>query len=211
MTIGSLGVCGALVLASVACGSSGRELRAPAEGVTAPPRSTTIVAGTDTTPGETDAEPETTTTEAPQPLALSSPAWTTGEPIPEQFTCEGEDLSPPMEWDGVPGTATSLAITMVDPGDGFVHWIVVGIDPAAGDFGEGTIPDGAEVLTNDAGEQDWLGPCPPAGVQSEYELRLLALTEGPSLPEGTPEEMVAALHEAAYEQSLLSVRYERPS
>lgn len=205
-TVGAVLVTAAALVVS-SCGTSGRELQEVPAGVTAPPRSTTSVETTITT---------TTTTEAPtttlEALALSSPTWGPQDPIPEQYTCDGEGdgVSPPLEWTGVPEATTSLALTVIDPSDGFVHWAVIGIDPALGGLDEGAVPEGAQQLPNDNDEAGWLGPCPPPGQGSSYELRLLAFESEPSLPEAPPAEMVNSLHEAASDEATLLASYERP-
>ncbi|MEL7211000.1 MAG: YbhB/YbcL family Raf kinase inhibitor-like protein, partial [Actinomycetota bacterium] len=77
----------------------------------------------------------TESTLAGETLALTSPAFAEGEMIPSEFAgCidggRGPNESPPLEWSDVPGSAVELAVTVVDPdADGFIHWIVAGIDP----------------------------------------------------------------------------------
>lgn len=204
-TVGAALVTAAVLVVS-SCGTSGRELREAPAGVTAPPRSTTSVETTITTTTEA---PTTTAVEA---LTLSSPTWGPQAPIPERYTCDGEGdgVSPPLEWAGVPEATTSLAITVIDPSDGFVHWAVIGIDPALGGLGEGAVPEGAQQLPNDNDETGWLGPCPPPGQASSYQIRLLAFEAEPSLPEAPPAELVNSLHDAASDEATLVASYERP-
>jgi Raf kinase inhibitor-like YbhB/YbcL family protein len=79
-------------------------------------------------------------------------------------TCEGEDVSPPLAWSGVPEGTASLALVVDDPdapSGTFTHWLAWGIDPAASVLGEG---EAAPVEgQNDFGSVGWRGPCPPPG------------------------------------------------
>ncbi|MGH3042927.1 MAG: YbhB/YbcL family Raf kinase inhibitor-like protein, partial [Gaiellaceae bacterium] len=66
-------------------------------------------------------------------FALTSPAFEHGQPIPRKHTCEGEDVSPPLIWSGVPEGTASLALVADDPdapSGTFTHWRAWGIDPA---------------------------------------------------------------------------------
>jgi Raf kinase inhibitor-like YbhB/YbcL family protein len=110
-------------------------------------------------------------------MQLKSPAFADGEPIPERFTCAGDDVSPPLEWTGVPKEVVSLALVVEDV-DASVrpatHWSAWGIDP-----GSGALPEGARAPTegrNDYGDTGYRGPCPPAKRGAHrYVFRLHAL------------------------------------
>lgn len=104
--------------------------------------------------------------------SLSSPAFTVGTSIPPKYTCDGDDVSPPLRLRGTPD-AESMALVVEDPdaptADPFVHWLVWNIPPDIEDVPE-AIPreptvealDGAIQGTNDFGELGYRGPCPPA-------------------------------------------------
>ena len=108
---------------------------------------------------------------------LLCPAFEDGQPVPRKYTCDGEDVSPPLTWSGVPEGAKSLALVVDDPDaprGTFTHWLAWGIDPSAGRLGEGERPpfEGR----NDFGEPGWRGPCPPPGHgPHRYVFRLHAL------------------------------------
>lgn len=110
-------------------------------------------------------------------FALTSPAFDGGEEIPGRHTCEGEDVSPALEWSGVPDGTRSLALVVDDPdapAGTFTHWTAWGIDPAAGGLGEGEAP--AVEGRNDFGTAGYRGPCPPPGHgPHRYFFRLHAL------------------------------------
>src|SRR5688500_7308348 len=95
------------------------------------------------------------------PLTLTSPAFTSGGPIPAQYTCEGPNVSPPLEWAGIPASARSLALIVDDPDapdprapkTTYVHWVLYGIPPSVTSLAEGTIrtalPGGTQAGLND--------------------------------------------------------------
>lgn len=120
-------------------------------------------------------------------LKLTSPAFAHEAEIPRKYTCEGEDVSPPLQWSDVPDTTKSFALIVSDPDAPdpanpqrtWVHWILYDIpadtrslDEAIGDVSD--LPDGTRQGTNDWGRTDYGGPCPPVG-RHRYFLRLFAL------------------------------------
>jgi Raf kinase inhibitor-like YbhB/YbcL family protein len=181
----------ALVLAG--CGDEGQELRAPSSDQTTTSASTTsttasstteVAAGTGGGTGGQDASggaasPTTATT-----LRLTSPAFENGAAIPTDFTCVGEDVSPPLAWTGVPAGTAELAVVVRDPdADGFVHWVIAGLSPDLGGVARGNPPSQAVEELNDFGRQGWSGPCPPSGTHN-YDFRIYALAEPSGLAAG---------------------------
>ncbi len=115
-------------------------------------------------------------------LELTSPAFESGEPIPARHTCDGDDLSPPLEWTRPPAGTVSLALCVDDPDAGrhpFTHWLAWGLEPEAGVLAEGR-PAPAEGR-NDFGAPGYRGPCPPPGTPHRYVFRLFALDAEPGL------------------------------
>ena len=110
-------------------------------------------------------------------FALTSPAFDSGGAVPPRHTCDGEDVSPALEWSAVPDGAHSLALIVDDPdapGGTFTHWTAWGIDPAAGGIAEGEAP--AAEGRNGFGTTGYRGPCPPPGHgPHRYFFRLYAL------------------------------------
>jgi Raf kinase inhibitor-like YbhB/YbcL family protein len=182
----------ALVLAG--CGDEGQELRAPSSDQTTTSASTTSPpAASPTTEVSADtcggtggqdaaggaASPTTATT-----LRLTSPAFENGAAIPTDFTCVGEDVSPPLAWTGVPAGTAELAVVVRDPdADGFVHWVIAGLSPDLGGVARGNPPSQAVEELNDFGRQGWSGPCPPSGTHN-YDFRIYALAEPSGLAAG---------------------------
>lgn len=118
------------------------------------------------------------------PLQLASPAFAHNGTIPVQYTCDGDDLSPPLEWSGVPPGAQSLALIVDDPDAPdpkapkmvYVHWVLYDIPPGTAGLAEAVarLPDGAREGTNDWKRTGYGGPCPPIG-RHRYFFKLYAL------------------------------------
>jgi Raf kinase inhibitor-like YbhB/YbcL family protein len=116
-------------------------------------------------------------------IALRSSGFADGGAIPQRFTCEGENVSPPLEWGAPPSGAKSLALVVDDPEAPdpaapkrtWVHWVVYDLPAAAGALAEGAqLPGGARHGKSDFAEERWRGPCPPIG-NHHYHFKLYAL------------------------------------
>jgi Raf kinase inhibitor-like YbhB/YbcL family protein len=119
-------------------------------------------------------------------MELISAAFATGQPIPRRHSCEGEDLSPPLAWSGVPADAVSLALIVDDPDapvGTFTHWLAWGISPHVGGLAEGQ--RAPREGRNDFREVGYRGPCPPRGHGvHRYFFRLYALAQEPAVRAG---------------------------
>ena len=99
-------------------------------------------------------------------MEIRSSAFAEGDTVPVRFTCDGDDVSPPLDWSGVPEGTAELRLTLTDPdapGGTFTHWSVAGIDPSSSGVGEGSLPAGGTEQRNDFGSAAYGGPCPPRG------------------------------------------------
>jgi len=98
-------------------------------------------------------------------LKISSSSFGPDERIPDRYTGEGEDVSPPLEWNGVPNGTQSLAVVVHDPDaplvDGFTHWVLYGIPSEVTSLAEGTTDFVAGK--NSFGNERYNGPAPPRG------------------------------------------------
>jgi Raf kinase inhibitor-like YbhB/YbcL family protein len=119
-------------------------------------------------------------------LTLSSSAFTTGGKIPAKYTCEGDDVSPPLSFSGAPQGTKSFALILDDPDAPdpsapkrvWVHWVVLNLPPEAKDLAEivsaAGLPAGTVQGINDFRHQKYDGPCPPIG-RHRYFHKLYAL------------------------------------
>lgn len=109
---------------------------------------------------------------------LSSNDLSQGQEIPSKFTCDGENVSPELHWEGVPENAKSLALVVDDPDapmGTFYHWLVCDIPVAAKGVPQGgPLPPGSRQVANGFGKEGYGGPCPPSGTH-RYFFRLYAL------------------------------------
>ncbi|HKG55747.1 MAG TPA: YbhB/YbcL family Raf kinase inhibitor-like protein [Candidatus Limnocylindrales bacterium] len=116
--------------------------------------------------------------ESTMPFTITSTAFDEGAAIPKKFSCDGENVSPALAWEGVPDGAASLALIVDDPdANGFVHWVV--FDMTASQTGAlaeavSASPDAPPQGTNGRGGIGWTGPCPPSGTH-RYNFTLYAL------------------------------------
>lgn len=145
---------------------------------------------------------------------LTSPAFEPGAWIPRRFTCDGEDISPPLAWDNAPDATASMALIVNDPdARGFVHWIVYGLTGTqSGALPEGvsSSPDAPPQGMNDFGRLGWAGPCPPPGPAHRYVFTLFALSDEPLLA-GAPRapEVLSAIEDLVIDTAVLEGRYAR--
>lgn len=138
----------------------------------------------------------------PTGITVTSTAFDAGDPVPERFSCEGENVPPPLAWTGVPAGTTELAVVIEGPDapDGiFVHWLVVGIDATAAGLGAIGVPAGAEVLPGSSDNPTYIGPCPPNDDgEHRFVFEVYALKARPALDTATsPLGKVRAIRAAA--------------
>ncbi|GIH20480.1 YbhB/YbcL family Raf kinase inhibitor-like protein [Rugosimonospora africana] len=121
-------------------------------------------------------------------IRVGSPAFGDHDEIPGRYTQTGENVSPPLEWSGLPDSATELVLICEDPdapgGSPFLHWLVTGIDPGSAGVSEGQPPPGGREWPNGFGDAGWAGPQPPAGDPAHrYVFHLYALGQPIQLPD----------------------------
>lgn len=120
------------------------------------------------------------------------------QPIPAKYTCDGENISPPLTISGIPSEAKSLTLIMDDPDaprGTFDHWIVWNLPPDLQELSEGA----KEFLSfhsrpiqgvNGYNKNDYKGPCPPPGKVHHYHFKIYALDMMLDLPEGSTKHQV---------------------
>ncbi|MDH3209524.1 MAG: YbhB/YbcL family Raf kinase inhibitor-like protein [Burkholderiaceae bacterium] len=117
-------------------------------------------------------------------MELTSTAFAAQGEIPQRYTCEGEDIAPPLFWSGVPSTAKSLVLIVDDPDapdpaaptTTWVHWVLYDMPPNATGLPESgqPLPGGTREGVNDWTRRGYGGPCPPVG-RHRYFFKLYAL------------------------------------
>src|SRR5215216_4283594 len=137
----------------------------------------------------------------PEPISVSSPAFAAGAAIPDRFTCEGDNRSPPLRWSGVPAGTVEVALVVDDPDaprGTYVHWVLLAMSPADTELAEGAVPAGARQVRNSAGEAAYTGPCPPSGPAHHYRFTVYALQRKADVDgDASPGAAIAAIEAAA--------------
>ncbi len=168
----------ALILLAACAG--GRQTEAPA------PQSELPAASTEVPPTNTEPAEEVTSAvredDAAMEFTLSSSAFQQGGAIPEQYTCDGTDQSPPLEWSAPPTGTVTLALVMDDPdapAGTWDHWVLYNLPAGTNTLSAGVEPgeggpEGSAQGRNSWGNLGYGGPCPPSGTH-RYFFRLYAL------------------------------------
>jgi Raf kinase inhibitor-like YbhB/YbcL family protein len=165
----------------------------------------------------TAADPE----DKPMALTLTSSAFHHNGPMPSKFTCEGDDLSPPLSWMGVPAEAKSLVLIVDDPDAPdpkaprmtWVHWVLYNLPVTSKGLAEAVAPDslpaGTKEGLNDWKRTGWGGPCPPVG-RHRYFHKLYALDILlPDIGKATKAEVLKAMEKHIVGQAELIGTYEK--
>ena len=120
-------------------------------------------------------------------IELRSSAFSDQSAIPQDYSLDAGNISPPLEWSGVPAEAAELALVCEDPdapGGTFVHWLLAGITPGTRGLGTGEVLTGTVPGRNDYGMSGYGGPHPPPGKPHHYVFRLYALSQPSGLSQG---------------------------
>ena len=118
-------------------------------------------------------------------LTVKSPAFESGKPIPRKYSCDGQDINPPLTIEGIPKEAKTLVLAIDDPDAPsgiFDHWIVWNIPASTNKIAENAVP-GIEGL-NSARQMGYMGPCPPSGTH-RYFFKVYAVDTELSLGVGS--------------------------
>lgn len=154
-------------------------------------------------------------------LKLISSAFADGASIPKRYTCEGEDISPPLAWSGAPEGTRSLVLIVDDPDAPdpkaprmtWVHWVLYNLPPGTTSLAEavrdGALPAGTEHGVNDWKRTGYGGPCPPIG-RHRYFHKLYALdTTLAGLAKPTKAVVEAAMKGHVMAEAVLMGTYEK--
>jgi Raf kinase inhibitor-like YbhB/YbcL family protein len=114
-------------------------------------------------------------------MAITSSAFERGGALPKQYTCDGANISPPLEWQNVPAKAAALVLIMIDdsstgPASG-IRWFVGDINPGSKGVAAGQTPEGGIVGSDTQGKSGYGGICPAKGKTSTIEFEMYALSK----------------------------------
>jgi Raf kinase inhibitor-like YbhB/YbcL family protein len=150
-------------------------------------------------------------------IRITSIAFEEGEMIPQKYTCDGKEVSPPLAWSGVPAGTKSLALICDDPdapAGTWVHWVLFDLPADTKELSENippekTLESGAKHGINDFREFGYGGPCPPGGTH-RYFFRVYALDKETGLdPGSTKAQLVGAMEGHILAEGQLMGQYRR--
>ena len=151
-------------------------------------------------------------------LKVESDAFEAEGTIPQKYTCDGDDLSPPLSWTEPPAGTESLALICVDPdapAGTWDHWVLFNIPPDIGSLPEGIAADPVVEGLGTHGSNSWRrlgygGPCPPQGAPHRYLFQLFALDSSLDLDPGASRtEVEKAMEGHILAQGQLAGKYGR--
>jgi len=150
-------------------------------------------------------------------MEITSSAFDEGAMIPEKYTCDNIDISPPLKWTNIPEGTKTLAIICDDPDapmGTWVHWILFNLPADINELSEDIpaleiLPNGAKQGKNDFGKIGYGGPCPPGGTH-RYYFKVYALSEELDIKAGiSKSELLKAMEGNILSDEKLMGRYKR--
>ncbi len=179
----------------------------------ADPQATTIPSSSTTSTASTAT---TTTSVMPEGFYATGP-WAPASAIPTRYGCDGEGLSPSLNWGGVPAGTSAFAVVVVDStdirddGTESILWVAAGIPEDALGIPEGALPDGAVEGMNASGGVGWVAPCPPTGETHRIDVTVYALDTMVGISSGmSGNDMRSAIIAASIDESTFSGTYAAP-
>jgi Raf kinase inhibitor-like YbhB/YbcL family protein len=126
-------------------------------------------------------------------IQVTSTAFAESQPIPQKYTGDGDDISPPLHWNGAPPQTKSFALVCEDPDapmGTFTHWVIYDVPSKAAALSvniakTGTLPDGSRQGQNGFNNIGYNGPSPPPGQTHRYFFKVYALDTNLDLDPGT--------------------------
>ena len=150
-------------------------------------------------------------------ISIRSSAFEEGGMIPARYTCDGDDVSPPLAWEGLPEATRSIALIADDPDapmGTWVHWVMWNVPAETKALAENIrpepeLPDGSRQGITDFGRPGYGGPCPPGGTH-RYYFKVYALDTTLDLPSGTRKaDLLKAMDGHVLAEGQLMGRYSR--
>ena len=154
----------------------------------------------------------------PASMQITSTSFLAGEPIPVNHTCDGNNVSPPLQWSGPPAGTKSLALIVDDPDAPmgiWVHWVLFNLPANTTELAEDVpkgqyLPNGARQGLNDFKHLGYGGPCPPPGKPHRYFFKVYALSATLDLkPGATRKDVERAMEKLVLGQGQLMGTYKR--
>lgn len=146
-------------------------------------------------------------------MKIISSAFENNLIIPSKYSCDGENINPPLAFSEIPEDTKSLVLIVDDPDaptGTFVHWVLFNIDPKINGIQENSIPRSAMSGKTSVGEKDYVAPCPPSGTH-RYFFKLYALDTILNLSSPDKRELEAGMNGHIIEQAELVGLYSRVS
>lgn len=147
-------------------------------------------------------------------MIITSTAFGNNQNIPSRYTCDGENINPPLTFSEVPTSAQSLVLVVEDPDAPsgiFIHWVLYNISPTTLQIFENQVPPNSLLGMTDFGEQKYGGPCPPSGTH-RYFFKLFALDTSLDIPKGSSkDEIEKAIEGHVLESAEIIGLYKRSS
>ena len=155
-------------------------------------------------------------TQANGAFTLSSTAFNHNDMIPKRYTCQGENISPALQWHGAPANTQSFALIVDDPdapNGTFVHWVIFNIPASLTQLPENVKNNGfvlgSTSFSSSKKAANYGGPCPPSGTH-HYHFKLYALDTMLTLKKGvSKEELLAAMNSHILAQTELVGLYKK--
>jgi len=150
-------------------------------------------------------------------IKITSSAFAEGGLIRPKYTCDGVDVSPPLQWDAIPEGTKSIALICDDPDapmGTWVHWVLFNLPAETKELAENippdrTLPSGAKQGTSDFGRIGYGGPCPPSGTH-RYFFKIYALDAEVGLEAGAGKrQLLGAMEGHILGQGQLIGKYKR--
>lgn len=143
---------------------------------------------------------------------VSSSAFSESQSIPQKYTCDGQNVSPPLQWEGAPRNTRSFAIVVDDPdapSGTFVHWVLYNLPASTSELKEGSSGGGQEGV-NGFQKTGYGGPCPPPGRPHRYFFHIYRLDIDSAGNAGlSKQDLVAAIQGHILAEGQLIGRYKR--
>ncbi|WGV27361.1 YbhB/YbcL family Raf kinase inhibitor-like protein [Halotia branconii] len=151
-------------------------------------------------------------------MEIRSSAFFIGNTIPFKYTCDGDDISPPIHWEAPPQQTKSFALIVDDPDapdETFTHWVIYNIPADTRELPEDVpkqsqLPDGVLQGENSFGKVGFGGPCPPKNETHRYFFKIYALDQMLDLPaEANKQQLLAAIDNHVLDKAEVMGRYAR--